>query len=138
MMTPERGQEMMLEMLTRELKLAPGQRQQFERMIEEARDGARPLHEQMQKLRAQTREAVIAGKGEAEVNLLADQAGAVFARINGVQNRAFRQAVALLSDEQKKQGELLYDALSMALAGGGRGRAPLPAGHPAVPGAPSR
>lgn len=133
---PERMGEMMLETISAELGLDALQRNQVKAIFDQTREGARPIQDELQKLRQSMKDVVKAGK-DAEAKALAVKIGDQHERLAALQGNAFGRVIKLLKPDQKTKADPIFDSLG-AMTGGGRGGRPGGFGPPGqrTPGQP--
>lgn len=119
---PDRMGEMMLETISAELGLDAQQRNQIKAIFDQTREAARPIQEELQKLRQSMKVVVKAGK-DTEVKALAVKIGDQHERLAALQGNAFGRVIKLLKPDQKNKADPIFDNLG-ALTGGGRGGRP--------------
>ena len=130
----------MLETISAELALDVQQRNQIKAIFDQTREAARPVQEELQKLRQSMKDVVKAGK-DAEVKALSVKIGDQHERLAALQGNAFGRVIKLLKPDQKNKADPIFDNLG-AMTGGGRGGRPggfgppgsRPPGQPPTPG----
>lgn len=120
-MDPAQRQEFMLDMLSGQLGLDKDQRSKMKQLLDSARKEMAPLQSLQTKNDNALREAVKAGKPEAEVAKFARTAGGLEEQLAALQSHTFRNALALLKPVQKPNADMLFEMLSMMSRMEGRG-----------------
>lgn len=106
----------------RELNLTPEQRTAHQQIFDNERQTAQPVQEQLRKVRDTLDQAVKSGASESNIDLLAAQAGPLFAQLEAIHAKAAGKFYASLTPEQK----LKYDAMAARPRGPNRGARPGP------------
>jgi hypothetical protein len=99
------------------LELTDSQKEQLTAILDGAIQTAGPIQEQLSKERQSLFEAAKAGKGDSEINKMADHQGVLSSQMVALQARTFAKARNMLtSDQQAKIDSFLYDKIGAFLA----------------------
>ena len=100
-----RGQ--MFDRMAAKLNLTDTQRGQAKSIFQSARESARPIAQQLHQARVALRDAVKAGKSDAEIDQLAASAGQLSGKMTAVRTKAFAKFYAMLTPEQRATADQL-------------------------------
>jgi len=117
---PARWTEMIVDRLAEDIGLNRSQWREMKNLFTKAQTSAKPLQDQLQRTRQAIREAIVAGKPAAELEVLHQQVGATCAKLAAIQSAAFADALKLLKEEQKNDAEIVYNVLGLVAGSGGR------------------
>jgi hypothetical protein len=125
---PARRTEMMVDRLAEDIGLNRDQWKAMKDLFAKAQTSAKPLQDELQGARKAVREAIVAGKAPAELDLLHQQIGTHYAKLAAIQSAAFADALKLLKDDQKNDADVIYEILGIVAGSGGRGGMPMHGG----------
>lgn len=125
---PARHIEMIVDRLAEDIALNRDQWREMKNLFAKAQTSAKPLQDELQSTRKAIREAIVAGKPAAELDLLHQQVGATCAKLAAIQSAAFADALKFLKDEQKSDAHIVYEVLGLVAGSGGRPAMPMRGG----------
>jgi protein CpxP len=100
-----RGQ--MFDRMAAQLNLTDSQKQQAKSIMQSARESARPISQQIRQNRLALRDAVKAGKSDADIDQLAASSGSLMGQATAIRTKAFAKVYALLTPEQRTKADQL-------------------------------
>jgi Spy/CpxP family protein refolding chaperone len=100
------------------LGLTESQKTRAKEIFEAARVQAQPVAAQLKQGHQALREAVKAGKSDAEIDALARQQGALMGQLSATRAKAFAKLYTLLTPEQKDKADQLREHVRGALGFG--------------------
>ena len=100
-----RGQ--MFDRMATRLNLTDRQKQQAQSIMQSARESARPINQQLKQNRLALRDAVKAGKTDADIDQLAASTGSLMGQATAIRTKAFAKVYALLTPEQRTKADQL-------------------------------
>jgi Spy/CpxP family protein refolding chaperone len=118
----KRGQ--FFDRMAAQLNLTDDQKQQAKTILQSARESSRPLREQLRQSRMALRNAVKAGKSDAEIDQLSANVGNLVGQMTANHTKAFAKVYNLLTPEQRAKADQLAAqrrAMFMGRHGHGRG-----------------
>jgi Spy/CpxP family protein refolding chaperone len=102
------------------LNLTEDQKQQTRSILQTARESSRPVVQQLRQRRQALRDAVKAGKSNAEIDQLSANVGNLAGQVATIRAQAFAKTYALLTPEQRtKADEMANHARGMFMGGHG-------------------
>jgi Spy/CpxP family protein refolding chaperone len=102
-----RGQ--MFDRLAAKLSLTDAQKQQAKSIMDSSRESSKPVRDQLRQDRLALKDAVKAGKSDAEIDQLSANLGKDTAQMTAIRTKAFAKVYALLTPEQRTQADQLAD-----------------------------
>ena len=115
-----RGQ--MLDRMATKLNLTDDQKQQAKTIMGSARESSKPVRDQLRQDRLALKNAVKAGKSDAEIDQISANLGRDTAQMTAIRTKAFAKVYGLLTPEQRTQADHLADhARGMGGHGHGQG-----------------
>jgi len=113
-----RGQ--FFERMATRLNLTEDQKQQTKSIMQAARESSRPVVQQLRQSRQAVRDAIKAGKSDAEINQLTANVGQLAGQVATIRVQAFAKTYALLTPEQRaKSDQMAVHARGMFMGGHG-------------------
>jgi Spy/CpxP family protein refolding chaperone len=100
-----RGQ--FLEKIAEKLNLTDDQKQHARSILEATRQSAEPVAQQLRQQRLALREAVKAGKSDAEIDQLSSNAGALMGQLTALHTKGFSKIYAILTPDQRAKAQQL-------------------------------
>lgn len=100
-----RGQ--MFDRMAAKLNLTDDQKQQAKAIMGSARESSKPVREQLRQDRLALKNAVKAGKSDAEIDQISANLGRDTAQMTAIRTKAFAKVYALLTPEQRTQADQL-------------------------------
>ena len=100
-----RGQ--MFDRMATKLNLTDDQKQQARSIMQSARESAQPITQQLKQNRQALRDAVKAGKSDADIDQLAASTGTLTGQATAIRTKAFAKVYALLTPEQRTKADQL-------------------------------
>jgi Spy/CpxP family protein refolding chaperone len=113
-----RGQ--MFDRMATKLNLTDDQKQQARSIMQSARESAQPITQQLKQNRQALRDAVKAGKTDADIDQLAASTGTLMGQATAIRTKAFAKVYAMLTPEQRTKADQL-GGHGMFMRGHGRG-----------------
>ena len=113
-----RGQ--MFDRMATRLNLTDDQKQQARSIMQSARESAQPITQQLKQNRQALRDAVKAGKTDADIDQLAASTGTLMGQATAIRTKAFAKVYAMLTPEQRTKADQL-GGHGMFMRGHGRG-----------------
>ena len=89
------------------LNLTDDQKQQAQSIMKSARESAQPITQQLKQNRVALRDAVKAGKSDADIDQLAASTGTLMGQATAIRTKAFAKVYALLTPEQRTKADQL-------------------------------
>ena len=102
-----RGQ--MFDRMATKLNLTDDQKQQAKSIMGSARESSKPVRDQLRQDRLALKDAVKAGKSDAEIDQISANLGRDTAQMTAIRTKAFAKVYALLTPEQRTQADQLTD-----------------------------
>jgi periplasmic protein CpxP/Spy len=102
-----RGQ--FFERMATQLNLTQDQKQQTRSIMQAARESSKPVVQQLRQSRQAVREAIKAGKTDAEIDQLSANVGNLAGQVAAIRARAFARTYALLTPEQRTKADQMAD-----------------------------
>ena len=116
-----RGQ--MFDRMATKLNLTDDQKQQAKSIMGSARESSKPVRDQLRQDRLALKDAVKAGKSDAEIDQISANLGRDTAQVTAIRTKAFAKVYALLTPTQRTQADQLADhARGMFMGGHGHGQ----------------
>ena len=109
----------MFDRMATKLNLTDNQKQQAHSIMQSAGESAQPITQQLKQNRQTLREAIKAGKPDADIDQLAATTGNLTGQVTIIRTKAFAKVYALLTPEQRTKADQLT----------GRGRGMFMVGH---------
>ena len=100
--------ERLRQFLATQLELTEEQKAQAKSIFGAARESALPIAQQLRQDHQAMRDAIKAGKSDAELDKLAGDAGALVGQLAAIHAKAFARFYALLTPEQKQKADQLH------------------------------
>jgi Spy/CpxP family protein refolding chaperone len=100
-----RGQ--MLDRMATRLNLTAAQKQQAQSILQSAHEFSKPLAQQLRENRQALREAIKAGKPDADIEQLSTNAGNLAGQMTAIRTKSFAKIYALLTPEQRTKADQL-------------------------------
>ena len=104
-MSPAERERMMFESVCDQLDLTKDQKKQFKGILDKGRETVLPFHQDSNKARALIRKAVKSG---GDPKPLFQAFGGVQAELVAAEAKIYGEALAMLTDGQKKKADILY------------------------------
>ena len=120
---PQRWQQrrgQMFDRMATRLNLTDDQKQQARSIMQSARESAQPITQQLKQNRQALRDAVKAGKTDADIDQLAASTGTLMGQATAIRTKAFAKVYAMLTPEQRTKADQL-GGHGMFMRGHGRG-----------------
>jgi protein CpxP len=115
-----RGQ--MFDRMATKLNLTDDQKQQAKSIMGSAHESAKPVRDQLRQDRLALKDAVKAGKSDAEIDQISANLGRDTAQMTAIRTKAFAKVYALLTPAQRTQADQMHGhARGMFLGGHGQG-----------------
>jgi Spy/CpxP family protein refolding chaperone len=100
------------------LNLTEDQKQQTRSIMQASRESSRPVVQQLRQNRQALRDAIKAGKSNAEIDQLSANVGTLAGQLATIRARSFAKTYALLTPEQRtKADEMAHHARGMFMGG---------------------
>lgn len=99
----------MMRRLVRQLALTDTQRSEIRSIVRQTADANASLRDQLNSIRQQERDAIRAGKSEAELRALAESAAPIMAQLHANRLATRAKIYALLTPEQKQKADQLRE-----------------------------
>lgn len=96
-----------LDNLAQKLSLTDDQKQQAKSILEAARASAQPVAHQLRQQKLALRDAVKAGKPDADIDQLSSSAGALLGQLTAIRTKGFAKIYALLTPDQRVKAQQL-------------------------------
>ena len=97
----------MFDRMATKLNLTDDQKQQARSIMQSARESAQPITQQLKQNRQALRDAVKAGKSDADIDQLAASTGTLMGQATAIRTKAFAKVYALLTPEQRTKADQL-------------------------------
>jgi Spy/CpxP family protein refolding chaperone len=97
----------MFDRMAARLNLTDDQKQQAQSIMKSARESAQPIAQQIKQNRLALRDAVKAGKSDADIDQLATSTGTLMGQATAIRTKAFAKVYALLTPEQRTKADQL-------------------------------
>ena len=114
-----RGQ--MFDIFATKLNLTDAQKQQAHSILNSARESSKSVTQQLRQTRQGLRDAVKAGKSDADIDQLSANMGNLTGQLTAIRTKAFAKVYALLTPEQRVQAEQLRGHVRGMFMGGHEG-----------------
>jgi Spy/CpxP family protein refolding chaperone len=114
-----RGQ--MFDRMAAKLNLTDDQKQQAKAILQSSRGSSQPVGQQLRQTRQALRDAIRAGKPDAEIDQIAGTAGSLEGQMTAIRAKAFSRVYALLTPEQRAAADQMHGR-GMFMNGHGHGR----------------
>ncbi len=118
-MSPAERERMMFDMVCDQLDLKKDQKKQFRGILDKGRETVLPFHQDSNKARALIRNAVKSG---GDPTPLFQAFGGVQAELVAAEAKIYGEALAMLTDGQKKKADILYAMIPQLTAPARAGR----------------
>ena len=102
-----RGQ--MFDKLATKLNMTDDQKQQAKSIMDSSRESSKPVRDQLRQDRLALKDAVKAGKSDAEIDQLSANLGKDTGQMTAIRTKAFAKVYALLTPEQRTKADQLAD-----------------------------
>jgi Spy/CpxP family protein refolding chaperone len=113
----------MLDKLATKLNLTDDQKQQAKSIMDSSHESSKPVRDQLRQDRLALKDAVKAGKSEAEIDQLSANLGKDTGQMTAIRTKAFAKVYALLTPDQRTQADQLAGhAHGMFMGGHGHGQ----------------
>jgi Spy/CpxP family protein refolding chaperone len=100
------------------LNLTDDQKQQTRSIMQAAHESSKPVVQQLRQSRQAVREAIKAGKPDAEIDQLSANVGNLAGQVAAIRARAFARTYALLTPEQRTKADQMADHARGTFKGG--------------------
>jgi Spy/CpxP family protein refolding chaperone len=97
----------MFDRMAARLNLTDAQKEQARAIMQSARQSGRPIAQQLKQNRLALRDAVKAGKSDADIDQLAASTGTLMGQATAIRTKAFAKVYALLTPEQRTKADQL-------------------------------
>jgi Spy/CpxP family protein refolding chaperone len=114
-----RGQ--FFERMATRLNLTEDQKQQTKSIMQAGRESSKPVVQQLRQSRQALRDAVKAGKSDAEINQLSANVGNLAGQVATIRAKTFAKTYALLTPEQRTKADEMHNHARGMFSHGHRG-----------------
>jgi periplasmic protein CpxP/Spy len=97
--------------LAEQLNLTDAQKETAKAAFQQARQQAQPIRQQLRDNREALAAAVKAGKGEADIQQLANTTGTLMGQLTAIRTEAFAKVYATLTPEQRTKADQLHEQM---------------------------
>ena len=104
--------------MAKRLNLTEDQKQQTRSIMQAARESSMPVVQQLRQSRQALRDAIKAGKSDAQIDQLSANVGNLAGQVAAIRAKAFAKTYALLTPEQRTKADRMADHARGIFMGG--------------------